>query len=67
MIIEIFQWEVLDQESGQLLGISTKVTGQRSFTLSIILKIKLSAPGGSATQKYLWIAESTLILFRCFP
>jgi len=51
MIIENFQREVVDQESGQLFVILTQVVGQRSLTLSIILKNKLSASGSYATQK----------------
>jgi len=52
VIIQNFQREVVDHESGQLLGILTKVLGQRSLTLWIIRKIELSAPGSYATQKY---------------
>jgi len=67
MIIENFQQEVVDQESGQLVVILTQVVGQRSLTVSIILKNKLSASGSYATQKNFWIVESTLILCRCCP
>jgi len=35
-------------------------------TLSISRKIKLSAPVSYAEDKIFWIAESTLILLRCF-
>jgi len=35
---------------GYILGILTKVVGQRSLTLLIIQKLKLSAPGSYAKQ-----------------